>query len=96
MGLLGMIKNSVCLEISFSLDPIYKLKSVALKTLPNVAVPWRRLDRASGVRSFKVQKKTELQCVCKQAQPPCTVRQVLHFKRTENESNCSRALLDKD
>lgn len=25
-----------------------KKKSVALKTLPNAAVPWRRLDRASG------------------------------------------------
>ena len=35
-------------ETSFSLDPICKLKSVALKSLPNAAVPWRRLDRASG------------------------------------------------
>lgn len=35
-------------ETSFSLDPICKLKSVALKSLPNAAVPWRRLDRSSG------------------------------------------------
>ena len=34
-------------ETSFSLDPICKLKSVALKTLPNAAVPWRRLHRVS-------------------------------------------------
>lgn len=30
--------------------PACKLQSVALKTLPDAAVPWRRLDGASGAQ----------------------------------------------
>lgn len=82
-------------ETSFSLDPICKLKSVALKTLPNAAVPWRRLDRASeggipqdaerdraGVATTKPSHRALSNKCCISEGSEC--------------NNPSRALLDKD
>ena len=80
-------------ETSFSLDPICKLKSVALKTLPNAAVPWRRLHRVSegeipqeaeraGVATTKPSHRALSNKCCVSEGSEC--------------NNPSRALLDKD
>lgn len=81
-------------ETSFSLDPICKLKSVALKTLPNAAVPWRGLDRASGGEIPQdAERDTAGVPTTKPSQGALSDKCCISEGSECN--NCSRALLDK-